>query len=330
MCLRDRRANNRVLVPRARAKKYISPYDFPDSERLLPVAFDHSLIMAADSDYEITEPSITTEAIVDLDDEHFRPENVAIVTGAGSGIGKATAICLAANDLTVLATGLDDLDSTVDRAEELEVPGRIEPFDADLTDDTELEAVVEEAASLGTVTYLANIAGLQHVESIDEFPMDRYDLIQDVMTRAPFYLAKLCLPEMRDRGDDVGVIGNMCSIHGHVATRDKAPYIMSKFALRGLTQAIAAEGEGSIRSFSISTAYVKTPLVTKQIPKTAEERGISERAVVEDVMLGTSRTKEMMEPIDVGNLFTYGFSSHSRHLNGNDLLYDGGAVNTYI
>jgi 3-hydroxybutyrate dehydrogenase len=121
----------------------------------------------------------------------------------------------------------------------------------------------------------------------------------------------------------------MSSIHGHYATRDKAAYITSKFAIRGLTNAIAAEGEGTLRSFSVSVGYVKTPLVVDQIADQARERGISQREVVEDVMLGQARTKTMMDPIDVGNLFVFGCSDYARHLNGADLLFDGGYTNTY-
>jgi 3-hydroxybutyrate dehydrogenase len=69
--------------------------------------------------------------------------------------------------------------------------------------------------------------------------------------------------------------------------------------------------------------------MVNQIEDTAEERGISEQEVVEDVMLGQARTKEMMTPAEVANLFTFGFSSHASHLNGADLLFDGGYTHTY-
>jgi 3-hydroxybutyrate dehydrogenase len=189
--------------------------------------------------------------------------------------------------------------------------------------------MVEAAAELGDLRYVANIAGLQHISPIEEFPTEKYDLMHDVMLRAPFLVAKHAIPHIRETDDGVGAIGNMASIHGHIATQDKVAYISAKFGLRGLTQCIAAEGEGTLRSFSISTGYVKTPLVTNQIPDTAAERGISEEEVVEDVMLGESRVTEMMEPVDVANLFTFGFSKRARHLNGGDLTFDGGHLFTY-
>jgi 3-hydroxybutyrate dehydrogenase len=96
-----------------------------------------------------------------------------------------------------------------------------------------------------------------------------------------------------------------------------------------LAQSISAEGEGKIRSFTVSTGFVKTPLALNQIPFQAEQRGISTDKVVADVMLGKSRIKEMMSPIEVANLFLFGFSKHARYLVGGDLLFDGGVVLTY-
>jgi 3-hydroxybutyrate dehydrogenase len=264
--------------------------------------------------------------VLDVTDDDFEG-SVAVVTGGGSGIGKSTALALAANGLTVVATDIDEdgLSRTAERAEEFDL--EVETVTGDLTEDGDLERIVEEAAELGDLRYVANIAGLQHIDPIEEFPMDQYDFMQSVMLRAPLYLAKLAFPHMREAGG--GCVGNMCSVHGHYVTRDKVAYNVSKFGLRGLTQSIAAEGDGEVRAFSISSAYVKTPLVTNQIADTAESRGISEREVVEDVMLGEARTKEMMEPVEVGNLFAFGFSKHARHLNGGDLLWDGGYTLTY-
>ena len=102
-----------------------------------------------------------------------------------------------------------------------------------------------------------------------------------------------------------------------------------KFGLRALTQSIAAEGMGKIRSFTVSTGFVKTGLTLGQIPAQAAQRGLTEEEVVSDVMMGFSRVKEMMTPIEVGNLFVFGFSRHAKYLIGGDLLLDGGIVKTY-
>jgi 3-hydroxybutyrate dehydrogenase len=121
----------------------------------------------------------------------------------------------------------------------------------------------------------------------------------------------------------------MASIHAHICTLNKPVYNITKFGLRALAQSISAEGQGRIRSFTVSTGFVQTPLALKQIPAQAAQRGISEESVVRDVMMGKSRVKEMMTPVEVANLFVFGFSRFSRYLVGGDLLFDGGVVLTY-
>ena len=274
-------------------------------------------------------PTLRRDDVHVVDDERFGPETVALVTGAASGIGRATAVALAVNGLTIAALDVDEdgLAETVADADGMAAPGEVHPVEADLTDDDEVIAAVEAAAELGDLRYVANVAGLQHVAPIDEFPMDVYDTMQAVMVRAPTLIAKHALPHIREVGS--GAVGNMSSVHGHYVTADKVAYNVAKFGIRGLTQSIAAEGDGDVRSFSVSTGYVKTPLVVDQIPDTAAERGISEREVVEDVMLGQSRATEMMEPVDVANLFVLGFSDLGSHLNGGDLRFDDGMTLTY-
>jgi len=274
-------------------------------------------------------PTLERGDVHEIDDDRFTEKSVALVTGAASGIGRATALALAVNGVTVAALDVDEdgLAETVADAEALDATGDVRATPADLTDDDEVVAAVEAAAELGDLRWVANVAGLQHVAPLEEFPMDVYDTMQAVMVRAPTLIAKHALPHIRESGS--GAVGNMASVHGHYVTSDKVAYNVAKFGLRGLTQSIAAEGDGDVRSFSVSTGYVKTPLVVDQIPDTAEERGISEREVVEDVMLGQARATEMMAPVDVANLFVVGFSELGGHLNGGDLRFDDGMTLTY-
>ncbi|MDG5817793.1 SDR family oxidoreductase [Natronococcus sp. A-GB7] len=285
----------------------------------------------SDEATDLVPPELTADDVLRVPDDRFTTDTVAIVTGAGSGIGRATAVALASNELTVAALDIDEdgLDETVDVAGSVDADGRVVPIECDLTDDAAVEAAVEEAAELGTVRYAANIAGMQHIASLVDFPMDRYDLMHDLMLRSPFLLSKHVIPHIEATDDGVGAIANMSSIHGHYATQKKPAYITMKHGLTGLTRAIAAEGDGTLRGFSVSVGYVLTPLMVDQIEETAAERGITEQEVIEDVMLGQARTKEMMTPIEVANLFVFGFSSHARHLNGGDLCWDGGYTTTY-
>lgn len=281
--------------------------------------------------FSLEEPELTADDVLGVDDPYFEAENVAVVTGAASGIGRATTVALASNGLTVVGTDIDEegLEGTVKKAEDVGVEGEVIVEEGNLADEKDVESVAERADEVGDLRFVANVAGMQHISPISEFPTEKYDLMQSVMVRGPFLTAKHTMPKILDNDDGVGAIGNMSSVHGHYATKDKASYITAKHALTGLTRSIAAEGRGTLRGFSVSVGYVLTPLMVNQIEDTAEERGISEQEVVEDVMLGQARTKEMMEPVEVANLFVFGFSSHGRHLNGSDMLWDGGFTTTY-
>jgi 3-hydroxybutyrate dehydrogenase len=278
---------------------------------------------------DIREPEIKREEILMIEDPNFNRENICIVSGAGTGIGRATAIAAGANQLLVV--GLDFNETEGKKTQQLvhDLGGEMLFLKTDLTIDADIQNAVKTAAERGNIKYLANIAGIQHIDSIENFPMETYDYMMKLMLRAPFYLSKLTFPYMKKSPEGTGAIGNMTSIHAHICTLNKPVYNMTKFGLRALTQSIAAEGMGKIRAFSVSTGFIKTALTLGQIPSQAEQRGITHEEVVQDVMLGSSRVKEMMSPIEVANLFLFGFSRHAKYLTGGDLLFDGGMVLTY-
>jgi 3-hydroxybutyrate dehydrogenase len=278
---------------------------------------------------DLREPEITRDDILLLPDKDFNLNNVCIVTGAGSGIGRATCIAAAANNLMVAGFDIDEAGGKKTQEMARALGGQMIFLQGDLTRDEDIERSVAEASKLGQIKYLVNIAGIQHIDSIENFPMAKFDFMMRLMIRAPFYLCKLSMPHMRKSQDGCGAIGNMASIHAHISTLNKPAYNITKFAMRALAQSVAAEGEGKIRAFSVSTAFVKTALALNQIPAQAEQRGITQEEVVLDVMMGNSRIKEMMTPIEVGNLFIFGFSRFAKYLDAGDLLFDGGVVLTY-
>ena len=281
------------------------------------------------SKFDLQEPAITKEEVLIVKDKYFDTKNVALVTGATSGLGKATAIALAVNGVTVVGSGTNE-----ERGRNMteligDMGGKAVFIKADLTSDDDIEKYVKEASKYGQIKFLANIAGIQHIDSVENFPMEAYDVMQKINLRAPLYLSKLCIPYMKASEDGIGVVGNMSSQLGHIATKLKPAYSMTKFGIRGLTQAIAAEGQGKIRSFSVSVGFCKTPIVLKQIPGQAKQRGVSEDELVMNIMLSRSQVKDMMTPIEVANLFIVGFSKMGKYLMGADLLFDGGAVKTW-
>ena len=278
---------------------------------------------------DINEPDIKRDEILVLEDENFNGDNVCIVTGVGTGIGRATVIAAAANNLMAVGLDINEVEGKKTQKMAREMGGQMIFIKTDLTKDEDIEHAVAEAAKLGTVKYLVNIAGVQHIDPVENFPMEKYDLMQRLMLRAPFYLSKLTIPHMKKSSDGTGVIGNMASVHAHICTINKPVYNITKFGLKALSQSISAEGEGKVRSFTVSTGFVRTPLALNQIPAQAEQRSITPEEVVRDVMMGHSRIKEMMSPIEVANLFIFGFSRFAKYLVGGDLLFDGGMVLTY-
>ena len=278
---------------------------------------------------DIQEPQIGRDDILLLQDPNFSSDNVCIVTGCGTGIGRATALAAATNNLMTVGLDINETEGKKTQKMARDLGGQMIFIQADLGKDEDIEKAVADAAKLGVIKFLVNIAGIQHIDSIENFPMEKYDLMQRLMLRAPFYLSKLVIPHIRKSGDGTGAIGNMASIHAHICTVNKPVYNITKFGLRALSQSISAEGAGKIRSFTVSTGFVKTPLALNQIPAQAKQRGISQDSVVTEVMMGKSRIKEMMAPIEVANLFMFGFSRFAKYLVGGDLLFDGGVVLTY-
>ena len=277
----------------------------------------------------IREPEISREEILRLEDADFCKEHVCLVTGAATGIGRAACIAAAANNLTVVGLDIEDEEAGRTKQKVRELGGDMHYVHADLCQDGDMESAVGKAAGLGRIKYLFNIAGIQHIDTVENFPMEKYDQMQRLMLRAPFYLSQLTIPHMKRTDDGCGVVANMASVHAHITTRNKPVYNITKFGLRALSQSISAEGEGRIRSFTVSTGFVKTPLALNQVPEQARQRGISQEEVVREVMMAKSRVKEMMSPIEVANLFLFGISRFGSYLIGGDMLFDGGMTLTY-
>lgn len=276
-----------------------------------------------------TEPVIRTDDILMLPDPAFSPQNVCIVTGASSGVGRALCVVAAANKITVVGLDVDEKGGEQTQKLAREMGGQMIFMKADLTRDEDLDHAVYEAAKLGAIRYLANNADVQHNASIEKFPMSKYDFMQRLMLRAPYYLSKLCIPHMKKCADGRGAIGNMASVNAHISTPNTSVHSITTFGLRGLAQSISAEGRGRIRSFTVSVGGVKTASALKQISTQAESRDFNEKKVVSNVMLGHSRVKRLMAPVEVANLFLFGFSRFGQFLVGGDMLFDGGAVKTY-
>jgi 3-hydroxybutyrate dehydrogenase len=277
---------------------------------------------------EIREPEIRKEEVLILEDSNFNPDNVCIVTGCGTGIGRATAVAASANKLMTVGLDINEKEGKKTQKMARDMGGQMIFIHADLCKDDDIQKATADAVRLGRIKYLVNIAGIQHIDSIENFPMEKYDLMQRLMLRAPFYLSKLCIPHMKNSEDGTGVIGNISSIHAQFCSVNKPVYNIAKFGLRALTQSISAEGAGKIRSFTVSTVFLTPPIDHNQVPARAEQRGITPEQGIAGMMMGKPRIKVVMSPVEVANLFIFGFSRYAKYLVGGDLLLNGGMVLT--
>ena len=243
---------------------------------------------------------------------HFHDGRRALVTGAASGIGRAAAIKLAEAGAHVLAVDLnaEGLDALA-----AEVPG-IEPVPFDLSN---LDAI----GTLPTdVDIVVNNAGIQTVSPIQDFPVERFELIMKVMLHAPWYLIRQSVPHMYAQG--WGRIVNLSSAHGLRASEFKSAYVTAKHGLEGLSKVVALEGgPHGVTSVTVNPAYVRTPLVEKQIAEQAAAHNMGEDEVVQKIMLDRVHVKRLIEPEEVGELVLFLTGPASASMSGTSYPIDG-------
>lgn len=250
----------------------------------------------------------------------------AVVTGSTSGIGlgMARALCAAGNNVVI--NGFGDKDQIeADRAamaEEFGVSVRYHP--ADMSKPNEIADLVSTAtAEYGGVDILVNSAGIQHVEAVEDFPEEKWDAIIAINMSSAFHMIKHSVAGMKARG--WGRIVNIASAHGLVASPFKSAYVTAKHGMIGLTKTVALEtAEHGITCNAICPGYVLTPLVEKQIPDQARSRGISEEAVINDVLLAAQMTKQFVTVEQLSALLTFLCSDAAAQITGASLPVDGG------
>lgn len=235
-----------------------------------------------------------------------------MVTGAGSGIGRACAQRLAAAGAHVVVV---DMDAEATAKVAAEVSGT--PMVADLSAPDFVDALPDG------VDIVVNNAGFQHVAPVEDFPPEIFSKILKVMVEAPFLLVRAVLPGMYERG--WGRIVNISSVHGLRASPYKSAYVTAKHALEGLSKVIALEGAPhGVTSNCVSPAYVRTPLVENQVDAQAESHGIGRDEVVEQIMLAPAAIKRLIEPEEVAELVAYLCGPHGSFITGTSLPVDGG------
>jgi 3-hydroxybutyrate dehydrogenase len=245
---------------------------------------------------------------------------VALVTGGASGIGRAIAIELTARGARVAVA---DLDASGAREVATGCPGAIARV-CDVADPDACVRLVDEVhRALGGVDILVNNAGLQHVSPIEVFPVDRWAHLIQVMLVGPFLLTRAVLPEMYGQG--WGRIINIASIHALVASPNKSAYVAAKHGLLGLTRATALEaGPHGVTANAICPAYVRTPLVERQVADLAATERLAVPDTIESVMLAPAAIRRLIEPVEVARYAAFLCSDDAASITGAAQVIDGG------
>jgi len=250
----------------------------------------------------------------------------AVVTGSTSGIGRALAAALAAEGVDVVLNGFGDPAAIEAGRAELEAANgaRVRYHGADMTRPAEIADMVSYArAEFGRLDILVNNAGVQHVSPVEDFPLEKWDQIIAVNLSSAFLATRAAVPVMKAQRR--GRIVNIASAHGLVASPFKSAYVAAKHGLVGLTRTVALEvAQDGITCNAICPGYVKTPLVESQIADQARARGMSEEAVMRDVILAAQPTKRFVGFDQLAGLMLYLVSDLGASVNGAALSVDGG------
>ncbi len=250
----------------------------------------------------------------------------ALVTGSTSGIGLGIARALAARGAHIVLNGFGDPAQIAQlRADIAREHGVQVLYDgADMSRADAIESMMRAAiGEFGAIDLLINNAGIQHVAPVDEFPLDKWNAILAINLSAAFHTTRLALPMMKQRG--FGRIVNVASAHALVASPYKSAYVAAKHGIAGLTKTVALEvAESGITVNAVCPGYVLTPLVQKQIPDTARARGISEEAVVRDVLLAAQPTKRFVTVEQVAAFTAFLCSDDGASITGAVLPIEGG------
>jgi 3-hydroxybutyrate dehydrogenase len=239
----------------------------------------------------------------------------AIVTGAASGIGAAIVERFTQEDIDVLAVDLEPMPATEG----------VFPYAADLTTRAGNIGAIEAALDrFGRLDIIVPNAGFQHVSPIADFDEDRWDALLALLLTSPFLLAKYGWPSLLEAPAG-GRFVVVASAHALVASPFKAGYVSAKHGVFGLVKTLALEGaDVGVSATALCPAYVRTPLVEKQIAAQALAHGLSEDRVLEDVILASQPVKRLIEPEEVAAAAAFLVGPFGRSFTGVAVSMDQG------
>jgi len=249
----------------------------------------------------------------------------ALITGSTSGIGLAAAQVLAEQGINIVLHGLMTPAEGEALAAEFAYKYQVKTLfsDANLMSASEITVLMNEAiAVMGSIDILVNNAGIQHTEAVDTFPESKWHAIISINLTAAFHTIQQSLPAMKANG--WGRIINIASVHGLVASVNKAAYVAAKHGMIGLTKVVALEcAEHGITANAICPGWVDTPLINNQINDIAEQQQVSVAQAKYNLVTAKQPLPEMMDPRQIGEFILFLCSDSARSMTGSALPMDG-------
>ncbi len=255
----------------------------------------------------------------------------ALVTGSVQGIGLAIAKALGAEGARVGVHGLADKAQIEAAQAEIRAAGASQTrfFDADLTDLSAIEAMMSAAADWGPIDILVNNAGIQKTTPLADATAQIWDAVIAVNLTAAFHTMRLALPAMAQRG--FGRVVNIASVHGLVASRDKAPYVASKFGLVGMSKVAALEyaGSGSRDSGGVTVncicpGWTETAIIAPQVEARAATHGGNRDAGIASLLAEKQPSQRTSDPAEIGALAAFLSRREAHNITGSAIPVDGG------
>ncbi|MFA5685327.1 MAG: 3-hydroxybutyrate dehydrogenase [Lysobacteraceae bacterium] len=263
--------------------------------------------------------------------ERFLTDRHALVTGASSGIGLAIAQALAGAGARVSYNGLgsDAQIAAASASIASRGAGGVHYSPADLRDPAAITAWVSDSQAIAPIDIVVNSAGVQYTASLAEMPAERWDALIAINLSAAFHTMRLALPGMAERG--YGRVLNIASVHGLVASVQKAPYVASKFGLIGLSRVAALEhaaagtrATGGVTVNCLCPGWVETPLIEPQIMARAASVGGDRDQGIREMLREKQPSQRTSLPEEIAATALWLCRKESHNLTGAALPIDGG------
>ena len=252
-------------------------------------------------------------------------DKVALITGSASGIGKEIAIEYARQGAKVVIADLA-LEAAKATAEEIVKEGGTAMAVAmNVTDETQVDKGVADAVNTyGGLDIMISNAGIQIISPVAELSLENWRKMLAIHLDGAFLTTRAAMKAMIKQGRGGSII-YMGSVHSHLASPLKAPYVTAKHGLLGLAKTVAKEGaKDKIRTNVICPGFVRTPLVEKQIPEQAKEFGISEEDVIKKIMLKDTVDGEFTTTQDVAQTAVFLAAFPTNALTGQSVVVSHG------